>query len=155
MVSRASSNLKINKTDIVKYLFQVNIQWVTKKTHLADFETCVFCVYLRNHLGYKKVIYNLFASLCEELSDEKKNSSNPPKICNYLKLFHNCSILISWWLLWYLTLIYFSSFMHKLFNTFTYNGRLYNQNWIKLLTFMTMNIYSRRFKNCEHFTSCD
>ena len=28
-----------------------------KNTYLADFETCVFCGYLRNHLGYKKVIY--------------------------------------------------------------------------------------------------
>ena len=24
-----------------------------KKTHLADFETCAFCVNLRNHLSYK------------------------------------------------------------------------------------------------------
>ena len=28
-----------------------------KKTHLADFETCVFRVYLRKPLSYKKVIY--------------------------------------------------------------------------------------------------
>ena len=28
-----------------------------KKTHLADFEICVFRVYLRNQLSYKKVIY--------------------------------------------------------------------------------------------------
>ena len=28
-----------------------------KKTHLADFETCVFRVYLRNGLSYKKVNY--------------------------------------------------------------------------------------------------
>ena len=28
-----------------------------KKTHLADFVTCVFRVYLRNHLSYEKVIY--------------------------------------------------------------------------------------------------
>ena len=27
-----------------------------KKTHLADFETCVFRVYPRNHFSYKKVI---------------------------------------------------------------------------------------------------
>ena len=27
-----------------------------KKTHLAVFQTCVFRVYLRNHLSYKKVI---------------------------------------------------------------------------------------------------
>ena len=31
-----------------------------KKTHLADFETCAFRVYLRNHLSYKK----LFSSIC-------------------------------------------------------------------------------------------
>ena len=28
-----------------------------KNTHLADFETCVFREYLRNHLSYKKVFY--------------------------------------------------------------------------------------------------
>ena len=28
-----------------------------KNTHLADFGTCVFRGYLRNHLSYKQVIY--------------------------------------------------------------------------------------------------
>ena len=28
-----------------------------KKIHLTDFETCVFLVYLRNHLSYKEVIF--------------------------------------------------------------------------------------------------
>ena len=36
------------------------LQSVTKKkTHLAVFETCIFRVYLRNYLSYKKVIYIL------------------------------------------------------------------------------------------------
>ena len=30
-----------------------------KKPHLADFETCVFRGYLRNHLSYKKV-FNVY-----------------------------------------------------------------------------------------------
>ena len=47
-----------------------------KKTHLADFEICVFRVYLRNHLSCKKSYFHLFTSLSEELSDEKNNFSN-------------------------------------------------------------------------------
>ena len=43
-----------------------------KNTHLADFETCVFRGYLRNHLSSKKVFLYLFASLSEEFSDKKK-----------------------------------------------------------------------------------
>ena len=41
------------------------------KKHLADFDTCVFRVYLRKHLTYKKSYFHLFASLSEELSDQK------------------------------------------------------------------------------------
>ena len=40
-----------------------------KYTHLADFETCVFRVYPRNHLSYKKVIY-IYLNPCQ-LSDEE------------------------------------------------------------------------------------
>ena len=43
-----------------------------KNTHLANFETCVFRGYLRNHLSYKKSFWHLFESLSEELSDEKR-----------------------------------------------------------------------------------
>ena len=42
-----------------------------QKTHLADFETSVFRVYLQNHLSYKKSYLDLFTSLSEELSDEE------------------------------------------------------------------------------------
>ena len=35
--------------------FQNDITVSNKKTNLPDFETCVFRVYLRNHLSYKKL----------------------------------------------------------------------------------------------------
>ena len=38
------------------------VQWVTKK-YIAVLETCVFCVYLRNHLSYKKII-NIYLHPC-------------------------------------------------------------------------------------------
>ena len=40
---------------IVYAMHNENSTMGNKKTHLADFETCIFRVYLRNH--YKKVIF--------------------------------------------------------------------------------------------------
>jgi len=44
-----------NRKKHKKHSFAVTVS--NKNTSLADFETCVFRVYLRNHLSYRKVIY--------------------------------------------------------------------------------------------------
>ena len=74
---------RVKGRSILLYISCNIVHWVTKKnlpllhtvnikkTHLAVFETCVFRLYLRNHLSYKKSYFYLFASLSGELSDEK------------------------------------------------------------------------------------
>ena len=47
-----------------------------KNTHLAAFETCVFRVYLRNHLSYKKVIH-VYQHPCLKSFQIIANFSNP------------------------------------------------------------------------------
>ena len=42
-----------------------------KKPHLADFETCVFHVYLRNHLSYKNV-FHIYVHPCLKSFQIKK-----------------------------------------------------------------------------------
>ena len=42
-----------------------------KKTNLAVFEICAFCVYLRNHLRYKKVIYIYLHAYLKSFQMEK------------------------------------------------------------------------------------
>ena len=42
-----------------------------KKTHLADFTICVFRVYLRNHLSYKKKSIYLFAFCTDRIFDSQ------------------------------------------------------------------------------------
>ena len=46
-----------NPWDLLFHLLMCTVS--NKKTHLPDFETFVFRVYLRNHLSYKKVLYIL------------------------------------------------------------------------------------------------
>ena len=67
-------NFYNNTYTIIMFLHN-NVQFLDytvsdKNTHLADFETCVFRGYLRNHLSYKKSCVQLFASFTKELSDE-------------------------------------------------------------------------------------
>ena len=49
-----------------------------KKTHLAVFETCLFRVYLRNHLSYKKVIY-IYLHPCLKSFQMKKDGNRCKK----------------------------------------------------------------------------
>ena len=75
LISRAQCT--VDNEEVREWVDDVNEHTVSnKKTHLANFETLVFRVYLRNHLSYKKSYLHLFTYLFEELSDKKK-FSNP------------------------------------------------------------------------------
>ena len=50
----------------------VTITVSNKNTHLADFETCVFRGFLRNHLSYKRVTY-IYMHPCLKSFQIKKN----------------------------------------------------------------------------------
>ena len=52
------------------FLFLIDVQWVTKNTHLAVFETCVFA-YISGTTCVKKSYLHLFASSSKELSNEE------------------------------------------------------------------------------------
>ena len=45
---------------------------VRKKTHLADFETCVFLRISPEPIELQNIFLHLFTSLSEQLSDKKK-----------------------------------------------------------------------------------
>ena len=55
-----------------------------EKTHLALFETCVFLRISPELRELRKIYYHLFASLSEEVSDEKEIKSSH-KISRYLQ----------------------------------------------------------------------
>ena len=52
-IKRTARGIPYARTEQQNILLTVS----NKKTHLAVFETCVFRVYLRNHLSYKIVFY--------------------------------------------------------------------------------------------------
>ena len=54
-ISKALKSAPKDTFGLRKVLFLATVS--NKNTHLADFETCVFRGYLRNHLSYKKVFY--------------------------------------------------------------------------------------------------
>ena len=56
------------KRDLAGYQALVYGYTVSNKN---TYPSCTHGVYLRNHLSYKKSYFHLFASLSEELSDEK------------------------------------------------------------------------------------
>ena len=73
------SCLKVNKNNLSQNSAQ--LQWVTKKTHLADFENCVFRIYLSKKLELQKSFLHLFASLSEELLDKNFFFQTRSDIC--------------------------------------------------------------------------
>ena len=61
-----------------------------KNTHLAVIETCVFRVYLRNHLTYKKLIF-IYSYPCLKSFQMKKEFSNP--VTKSADIFKNAVLL--------------------------------------------------------------
>ena len=79
-----------------------------KKTYLADFETWVFRVYLRNRLSYKKVIYiyshpclksfKIFSNLVTKSAVIFKNAllPNKSKLLKKIRHFEKFKNFFSW-----------------------------------------------------------
>ena len=65
-----------------------------KKTHLAVFGTCVFRVYLRNHLSYKKVIFMYLHPRLKSFQIKKKFFKSGHKISCYLQKRSFASLMI-------------------------------------------------------------
>ena len=77
---RSAVKPKILKIMLIPDFYLPSRHVRNKNTHQADFETCVFREYLRNHLGYKKVIY-INLHLCLKSFQMKKYFFNWQNRC--------------------------------------------------------------------------